>query len=153
MSANAVPSNAELLDLIDAELIGLLAVAYFGPAEKGTARSVDQACAAEVLLFRLRLARRAVRELAVAYGIKSPVRRDPEAARRASAIATTGGPVNVPGESLSPGCGNGRVGGAPGAATFSLPERLGLPRFGEGEDRLVGSVEFTAGSATYRGVR
>lgn len=114
---------------------------------------------------------------AAAGTVQAPVRRDPEAARRASAIATTGGPVNVPGESLSPGCGNGRVGGAPGAATFSLPEppfvigvgvpydalppvdsrpyreRLGLARFGEGEDRLVGSVEFTAGSAMYRGAR
>lgn len=71
---------AQQLDDIDATLVGLLAIAAFGPAEQGTAASADQACCAEVLLFRLRLARRAVRDLAEAYGIKPPARRMPTTA-------------------------------------------------------------------------
>lgn len=47
--------------------------------------------------------------------------------------------ANVPGESLSPGCGNGRVGGAPDAATFSLPEWVGPPEFQSGAALLRGA--------------
>jgi hypothetical protein len=90
--APAKADDAQLLDDIDSSLIGLLAVAYFGPCEQGTAVAVEQACAAEVLLFRLRMARRAVADLRAVF--ESPARRDHvEAGKGLFAIATDGGPV------------------------------------------------------------
>jgi hypothetical protein len=83
--------HTDLLRLIDDQLIALLAVAYFGPVEQGAASSVDQVCAAEVLLFRLRAARLAVRDLCAAYEL--PARQDhASAAVGLNAIASTGGP-------------------------------------------------------------
>jgi hypothetical protein len=98
--------HTDLLRLIDDQLIALLAVAYFGPAEQGAASSVDQVCAAEVLLFRLRAARLAVRDLCAAYEL--PARQDhASAAVGLNAIASTGGPgsghLPTSGECLSPG--------------------------------------------------
>lgn len=56
-------ADAQILDDIDATLVGLIAMAAFGPCEQGTTTSVEQASTAEVLLFRLKLARRGVAEL------------------------------------------------------------------------------------------
>lgn len=164
-----VPSNAELLDLIDAQLVSLVCIAYFGPAERGTARSVEQVCAAEVLLFRLRRARDAVRELASAFGVESPVRW----LRGADGVgprSSAGGPAEPPvdaGKEPTPGsavavaavaCGSTGAVVAAGAGassgrggkgaverasrpdSFSLPPQPLPPRFVEGEDRLVGAV-------------
>ena len=85
------PTDKLLAD-IDALLVGALAVAWFGPAEQGRAESVRQACAAEVLLYRLRASRKAVRELAFAFGVEFPARREPSPTG-AGAVATSGGPV------------------------------------------------------------
>lgn len=97
------PAVRDELRYIDDALIGLLAIAAFGPAEQATATSVEQACAAEVLLFRLRAARTAVRNLAVSYGFESPVR---QAFTSAEGLRP-GGPVLPPepltGEEPTPG--------------------------------------------------
>lgn len=95
-------SRAEQLDDIDATLIGLLAIAYFGPASQGTSESVRQACAAEVLLHRLRATRRAVAELRDAFGIKTPARHplNGESALNGGPAQTTDAPV---GEEPTPG--------------------------------------------------
>lgn len=100
-------ADEQLLTDIDSALIGLLALAYFSPTVCNTSASVRQVCAGEVLLHRLRAARRAVRELADAYGIESPARRDSEVIHPVdSVVATSGGP-----------------------GTFSLPLRPAVPSF------------------------
>jgi hypothetical protein len=87
-------TDVQLLADIDSALVGILAVAYFGPCEQGTAVAVEQACASEVLLFRLRMARRAVADLRAVF--ESPARRDSEVIHPvASAIARTGGPGTI----------------------------------------------------------
>jgi hypothetical protein len=58
---NPKTADEQLLTDIDSALIGLLALAYFSPTVCNTSASVRQVCAAEVLLHRLRMARRAVR--------------------------------------------------------------------------------------------
>ncbi|MFC7275278.1 hypothetical protein ACFQS1_14905 [Paractinoplanes rhizophilus] len=123
-------SNTELLDDIDGTLVALLVMSYFGPAEQGTAAAAEQAAAAEVLLFRLRMARRAVADLRAAF--ESPARQSPQ-------LRPSGGPVNVPGSMLrgpgEEGCADGAV-----SAAFRLPDtRLPLA-FEPGERRLYGRV-------------
>ena len=132
-----VAGNAELLDLIDGQLVALLAVAYFGPAEQGTARSVKQVTAAEVLLFRLRMARKAVADLAAAF--ETPARRDGRLPAGAPVVAAQGGPVQNSLVSVRGQGEEGRAAGARGAA-FRLPDTRVPLRFGEGEHRLVGRV-------------
>jgi hypothetical protein len=106
---------ADTLADIDAMIIAAMAVAYFGPAEQCTSSSVRQTCAAEVLLFRLRSARRAVRDLADAYGIQSP-------ARQSEPVAAVG-TIATPGE----------------PDTFTTPQPLGPPRFRVGRVERVGA--------------
>jgi hypothetical protein len=117
------PTKSVLAD-IDAALIACLALAYFGPADEKSAASVRQACAAEQLLARLRAARRAVRELADAFAIETPARRDNGHDARTSQVATPGGP----------GQNAGRGGEG---AQWSTPPRPAMPKppaltFGEG---------------------
>lgn len=150
------PKNADLLDEIDAQLVGLLAIAYFGPAEQGTATSVDQACAAEILLFRLRAARRAVAELREAYGIKlparraalspvgglgsTPVRQEPAGAAVAADTAVTESRSAVVAAAAGAQARAGGVqapAGIPGAPT--MPKSLGPPSFQVGTARMGGA--------------
>lgn len=163
-----VRSNAELLHEIDCQLVSLLAIAYFGPAEQGTATSVDQACAAEILLFRLRAARRAVAELREAYGIKlparraalspvgglgsTPVRQEPVGAAVAPAgVGRPGGPVqpirlvsdgaSAPMVADSAGVDAGAGGLSPVLAPGAptMPKSLGPPSFQVGTARMGGA--------------
>jgi hypothetical protein len=127
------PADEQLLTDIDCALVGLLATAYFGPCEQGTAAAVEQACAAEVLLFRLRMARRAVADLRAVF--ESPARRDPSSAAVGPVvIATPGGPVIPPvraGEEPTPGSAaairsavresRGHLVAAKAGASFRLP--------------------------------
>lgn len=136
--------NAEVLADIDDALIGLLAMAHFGPAEQGTSQSVDVACASEVLMFRLRSARKAVAELREA--LELPARQVPLTHARVyddTASVPGGLGPNVPGgadsEGSRPGR-NGRAVGADGAATFANPNSRVPLKFGAGENRLYGPV-------------
>jgi hypothetical protein len=109
-------NNAEILQDIDSSLIALLALAHFGPAEQGTSRSVDQACAAEVLLFRLRSARSAVLDLADALRLELPARQ----------VLPTGPPVGLGSTPSRPGL-NGHPGRARGCpdGTVRPPTAMG----------------------------
>lgn len=112
-----ITDDAAMLDLIDAQLISLLAIAYFGPAEQGTSESVRQACAAEVLLHRLRMSRRAVAELRDALNL--PARQGDPSVAVAAAVGfplSPDGPGSnhplAPGEEPTPGSAVAALSGA-----------------------------------------
>lgn len=137
-------ADAQILSVIDDQLIALLALAHFGPAEQCTAKSVGQVSAAEVLLFRLRSARKAVAELREALDL--PARQVPLTHARVSddtASVPGGLGPNVPGGSDSEGSRpgrNGRAVGADGAATFANPNSRVPLKFEEGTDHLIGAA-------------
>lgn len=158
-------SNTELLDDIDGTLVALLAMSYFGPAEQGTAAAANQAAAAEVLLFRLRMARRAVADLRAAF--ESPARQSPRFDQAGGPVRTTrpisgeeptpgsavavapaarestdppsGAGAYVPGSRLRGPGEEGCAAGARGAA-FRLPDTRLRPLFEPGELRLYGRI-------------
>jgi hypothetical protein len=117
-----------------------------------------------VLLFRLRMARQAVRELARAYGIQTPARQDHPGPRGDSCPAAAGGPVQPPvaaGEARAPGCvtaalstaGTGSAGLDPSAGAdvpvvASTRDRWSAGGAGHGTS---GAPQFLVGTALMRG--
>lgn len=81
--------------------------------------------------------RRALANLASAAHV--PPARQSDSAPAVGAIATPGEPGQSVRVRACPG--DGRVGGAPGAATFAPPKPMGPPRFTVGDRRLIGRVE------------
>lgn len=153
------PDGGALAD-IDACLVAALALA----TTSGLV-GIEQACATEILRFRLRAARLAVRRLAAAYGIETPARQDHSGPRSASCLAAAGGPVQPPtpeGEARAPGCvtaagtagtgSDGRLAEArAGADVPVVASTRDAGSAGGAADRAPGVPGFAVGTALLRG--